>query len=98
MANLQNLKPFVKGDPRCNRKGRPKSFDQLRKMAKAISHESVDAKTQISLIDSIMRKWATSRDPRLQLAFVEYAFGKVPQSQKHIGIPAIIKVKVVDGD
>jgi len=32
-------KGFVKGDPRINRKGRPRSFDAFRELAQAISHE-----------------------------------------------------------
>jgi hypothetical protein len=31
---------FVKGDPRCWRNGRPKSFDKLRKLAQQIADES----------------------------------------------------------
>ena len=83
-----NLKPFVKGDPRINRKGRPKSFDALRELAQAIAHEKVRTEKGATIIinghsvttaEAIMRKWAISRDPRLQRAFVEIAFGKVPQ-------------------
>lgn len=85
MANnpnvLDNLKPFVKGDPRINRKGRPKSFDELRTLAKQIAHEPVTAgEKKFSVIEAIMRQWAQSRDPRLVQAFVNYAYGKVPDA------------------
>jgi len=43
---LSNLKPFVKGDVRINRKGRPKSFDAWRKLNKSILSEiATDSKT-----------------------------------------------------
>ena len=31
-----------------------------------------------TIIEAILRKWATSKDARLQMAFVEYAYGKPP--------------------
>ena len=39
MANEQNLIPFIKGDPRINRDGRPKNFDALRELAREIGYE-----------------------------------------------------------
>ena len=42
MTENENRKPggkFVKGDPRINRNGRPKSFDALRALAQEIAHE-----------------------------------------------------------
>ena len=87
-------KPFVKGDPRINRKGRPKSFDALRELALAISHEKVRTEAgevivinghSVTTAEAIMRRWAISRDPRLQKAFVEIAFGKVPTPLEHTG-------------
>lgn len=74
------LKPFTKGDPRINRKGRPRSFDELRKLAQAIAHEEVtDAEgNTMSCVEAILRAWAISDEPQLQRAFVEYAFGRVP--------------------
>ena len=33
----------------------------------------------------VLRTWATSKNPQLQRAFVEYAFGKVPERQEHTG-------------
>jgi hypothetical protein len=84
----QKRKPgtFVKGDPRINRKGRPKSFDALRVLAQSIAHE-VPVKDGVPLVidghkatvaEMILRQWAQSKNPQLQRAFIEIAFGKVP--------------------
>ena len=86
MANPHPSKPFVKGDPRINRKGRPKSFDALRELARQIAHEKAKIKGETVVIDGhsvtvaemIMRQWAQSKNPKLQQQFIEVAFGKVP--------------------
>lgn len=67
---------FVKGDKRINRRGRPKSFDALRALAQTIAHE--DISDGMTVTEAILRKWAGSKDPRLQLQFMEVCFGKVP--------------------
>jgi hypothetical protein len=93
MANPQNLKPFKKGDPRINRKGRPKSFGALRELAISISNEMVKKDNKPVIIDDhiatvaemMLRTWATSRNPQLQRAFFEYAFGKVPDKTELSG-------------
>ncbi len=86
MANPASLKPFTKGDPRINRKGRPKSFDTLRALAQDISHEEATKKDgqpvvinnhKVTVVEAILRQWAT--DPKRQELFIAYAFGKVPQ-------------------
>ena len=86
MANEQNLKPFKKGDPRINRAGRPKSFDQLRALAQEIAHEVAKDKSghevtvngkRATVAEMILRQMAT--DPKRQQQFIEVAFGKVPQ-------------------
>jgi len=78
----KQLKPFVKGDPRINRKGRPKSFDALRALAQSIAHEPITEVNghKATVAEMILRKWATSCNPQLQRAFIEVAFGKVPDN------------------
>lgn len=78
---------FKKNDVRINRKGRPKSFDKARELAQQIAHEV--AKTGddkplvleghlVTIAEYVLRSWALSKNPTLQIAFFEYAFGKVP--------------------
>ena len=93
MANDSNLKPFTKGDPRINRKGRPRSFDALRELAQQIAHEGAQQGGQpivinghtVTVAEAILRQWATSKNPQLQRAFVEVAFGKVPDKVEMSG-------------
>ena len=76
-----------KGDARINRKGRPNSFDAIRAIFQAVSHEQVKGKNGNTLlvIESIARQWASSPEPVLQKAFVEYAYGKVPNKLETTG-------------
>lgn len=84
--NTHGGKPFTKGDPRINRKGRPRSFDALRELAQEIAHETAKAGGadvvieghRATVAEMILRQWAMSKNPQLQRAFVEVAFGKVP--------------------
>jgi hypothetical protein len=90
---VQNRKAgtFTKGDPRINRNGRPKSFDAFRELALQIAGETVsdgmkklgqeEPKPEVAklpIAEFILRKWAFSNDSKLQKAFTEVAFGKVP--------------------
>ena len=40
---------------------------------------------KLTVAEAIMRQWSTSKDPRLQMMFVEVAYGKVPQPVQHTG-------------
>ena len=91
MANKPGT--FKKGDPRINRKGRPKNFDALRELALQIAHEVAQHKGEdvvisgrkVTVSEAILRKWASSGNHQLQKAFIEIAFGKVPDIHEITG-------------
>jgi len=78
-------KPFTKGDPRINRKGRPKAFDALRAVAHELANEIAKDKNgnpvkingkEVTVAEMILNQMA--RDPKQRAEFLEIAFGKVP--------------------
>jgi hypothetical protein len=76
-------KGFLPGDPRINRKGRPRSFDQLRALAQKIAHQEL-GESKLTVAEAILRSWAKS--PQHQRDFIEYAFGKVPDKLETTGL------------
>ena len=86
MANPSSLKPFVKGDPRIWRGGRPKSFPALQELAQQIAHETAKAGGadvvidghKVTVTEAVLRQWFQSKDFQKQRAAMEIAFGKVP--------------------
>ena len=97
-------KGFVKGDPRINRKGRPRTFDQLRKLAISIlSEPAKGADGQPIVIDGhiatnveiILR--TAMRSPRFAQLLLEVAYGKVPDRVEVSGRDgAPLKVQAYD--
>ena len=96
---------FTKGDPRINRKGRPKNFDALRELALQIAHEVAQHKgidavingKKVSVAEAILRKWASSGNHQLQKAFIEIAFGKVPDITEITGKEGEpVKVEIIE--
>jgi hypothetical protein len=87
-------KGFVKGDPRINRNGRPRSFDQLRKLAQQIAHERIAEGSTVTAAEAILRQMAHDNPAR----FIEIAFGKVPEQIEHTGTLRLIEVDVIGED
>ena len=100
---------FKKGDPRINRKGRPKSFDGYRELAQQIAHEAAQGKDgdvvingkKVTIAEAIMRQWAGSGNFQKQKQFMEVAFGKVPddvniKTEGSILITTIADSKLID--
>jgi hypothetical protein len=88
----------VKGDPRINRKGRPKSFDALRALAQEIAHEPTNVVIEghkVTVAEAILRQWAQSKNPQLVKSFIEIAFGKVPDN---LNVEQVLKVLIEYAD
>jgi hypothetical protein len=101
MSNPTGKGGFQERMHQINRKGRPKSFDALRKEAIKISGEIIAARddagniilgadgkpiVEASRAHAILLGWASSKDWQAQRAFVEYGFGKVPAKDQTTNI------------
>ncbi len=69
-------KGFVKGDPRINRKGRPRNFDEIRELARNIGDEQLPGST-MTRIEAKFRMLLASKNPKDTELFLHYAYGKV---------------------
>jgi hypothetical protein len=84
----RGLRPFVKGDPRINRNGRPKSFYEFRKLCQRVLSETVETKDGERMLaaEMLVRNWLKSNEPAAQRALAEYAYGKVPDKLEATGL------------
>ena len=93
MSNPTGKGGFGERKAQINRKGRPRSFDALRELAQQVAHEEalsggkplVISGHVVTVAEAIIRQWAQSKDARLQQAFIEVAFGKVPTRNEITG-------------
>lgn len=99
-----NLKDFVKGDKRINRKGRPKDVPGLRELVQSILHEVATDKNgqpleinghTATVIEAKIRQLIQSRNTQDTRIVFDYAFGKVPDEIKHSGA---VNVQMTWGD
>jgi hypothetical protein len=70
-----------------NRKGTNVStFAELRAAAIKVANEEVRIGGKaMPVYEAILRQWATSKNPVLQQAFINYAVGKVPDTHELTG-------------
>ena len=59
-------------------------FALVHACANSIAHEEVTNSKgdTVTVTEAILRQWAASKDPRLQMYFFEVAYGKVPTESK----------------
>ncbi len=85
--NDQNLKPFNKGDPRINRKGKPRNLPGLRELTLDILNEPATGTDgqpitangkPVTKVEAIVRAAVQSKDPRQRQWAIELGYGKVP--------------------
>jgi len=94
MANPTGKGGFKEHKDHIWRGGRPKGMHGLRELARKIANETamrdgrpiVVDKHQISNAEMIFRQWALSGNYSKQLAFIEYAFGKLADKTEIGGI------------
>jgi hypothetical protein len=76
--NLTGKGGFQERKQHINRKGRPRSFNQIRALAQSIAHEKItDANGEVmTRVECILHDWSESKDVQKQIAFVQYGYGK----------------------
>ena len=72
-------KPFVKGDPRINRKGAPHKLPELEVLLAEALSDSKDGHTAAEAVIMSLRKKAISGDVRAIELILNRAYGKIPE-------------------
>ena len=78
---FEDAKPFVKGDPRINRKGRPKILPELEVIiAEVLSETNKDGKTAAEqVIQTLKNRAIKDGDVRAIQLLLDRAYGKTPE-------------------
>lgn len=80
-----NLIPFVKGDKRINRKGRPKTIKELRSLIQTLLNEGMRDDPSVTRLETMLRQMMISKSPANNKTVLEYGYGKVPDETKVTG-------------
>lgn len=92
-----------------NRKGRPKDFDQLRKMILEMGNEEIQVQVgkgknkktiELTRFERILLDWFNSQGFDKQQAIMQHSFGKIPDKLEISGLKTIsvaLKKKEDDG-
>ncbi len=81
-------RPFTKNDARINRSGKPRGFEELRRLAQRIGQElckDSDGNT-LTVAEAVLRKLVQSDDARSLQIFLEYGYGKPPDRLETTGL------------
>ena len=98
MSNPTGKGGFQERKHQINRKGRPGNFDALRELAQQIGHEPLTiGDKRLTVTEAILRQWAQSKNPQLQRAFIEIAYGKVPDKLDVTSAGELV-IQWVDGE
>lgn len=98
---------FKPGDPKINRKGRPKTFDMARELAQQIGHEVLKGEGDkpvvrdsgiVTRIEGILREWSISRNFQKQREFMAYAVGKPKEEHEHSGNVTVSWKEFISGN
>ena len=92
LKGARDGKPFVKGDPRINRKGAPKKLPALDELLAEVLGEEKDGITAAEAILKALRLKAAKGDVRAIEVMLDRAYGRAKQSLELKGTIEAIRI------